>query len=109
LTVGRGCILLGVFTALALAVVHLQAEQTRCAAALLKSEAEWARLRGELWNVQTRLARAKAPDRIHDRATYLATGLVPPGTKDHTAPSVERLAAEHPKRRNAETPKRRNN
>lgn len=100
MTVRRGATLLAVFTSLALAVVHLRAEQTRCAASILRMESEWVRLRSELWGVQTRMARARAPDRIHDRATYLATGLVPPGTKEETEKEdVERLAVQTPGKR----------
>jgi len=100
LTVRRGVCLLAVFATLALAVVHLRVQQTRCAASILRSESEWVRLRSELWSVQTRMARARAPDRIHDRATYLATGLVPPGTVDEVKKEgVERLAVHTPTKR----------
>ena len=100
MTVRRGACLLAVFATLALAVVHLRVQQTRCAAAILRSESEWLRLRSELWSVQTRMARARAPDRIHDRATYLATGLVPPGTLDEVKEDdVERLAVQTPTKR----------
>lgn len=101
MSVRRGAILLAVFASLALAVVHLRAEQTRCASSILRMESEWVRLRSELWGVQTRMARARAPDRIHDRAIYLATGLVPPGTKEEIKKDeVERLAVQTPTKRN---------
>jgi hypothetical protein len=91
--------LLAVFASLALAVVHLRAQQTRCAASILRLESQWVQLRSELWGVQTRMARARAPDRIRDRATYLATGLVPPGTKEEIKKvEVERLAIKTPAR-----------
>ena len=100
MSVLRGATLLAVFASLALAVVHLRAEQTRCASSILRMESEWVRLRSELWGVQTRMARARAPDRIHDRATYLATGLVPPGTKEEIKKEgVERLAIQTPTKR----------
>lgn len=100
MSVRRGATLLAVFASLALAVVHLRAEQTRSAASILRMESEWVRLRSELWGVQTRMARARAPDRIHDRATYLATGLVPPGTKEEIKKeNVERLAVQTPGKR----------
>jgi len=100
LTVRRGVSLLAVFASLALAMVHLRAEQTRSAAAKLRLESEWVRLRSELWGVQTRMARARAPDRIRDRATYLATGLVPPGAKDEgDEEEVERVAVQTPSKR----------
>lgn len=82
MTIVRGCTLLAAFAAIALSVVHLRAEQTRCAARVLKIESDWVRYRGDLWGLQTRSARMRAPDRIHDRATYLATGLVPPGVRE---------------------------
>lgn len=100
MTVRRGVCLLAVFTSLALAMVHLRAEQTRSASAVLRMESEWVRLRSELWGVQTRIARARAPDRIHDRVTYLATGLVPPGTKEEIQKDeVEQLALQTPPKR----------
>ena len=100
MSVRRGATLLAMFASLALAVVHLRAEQTRCAASILRMESEWVRLRSELWGVQARMARARAPDRIHDRATYLATGLVPPGTKEEIKKeNVERLAVQSPGKR----------
>lgn len=102
MTVRRGVCLLTVFALLALGVVHLRAEQTRSAAAVLRLESEWIRLRSELWGVQTRVARARAPDRIHDRATYLATGLVPPGTREEIEKGeVERLALQTPPKRSS--------
>ena len=89
--------MLAAFAVIALAVMHLRAEQTRCASRVLKIESDWVRLRGDLWSLQTRMARMRAPDRIHDRATYLATGLVPPGVREGapagTQRRVERVAA----------------
>ena len=100
MTVRRGATLLAVFASLALSVVYLRAEQTRAASSILRLESEWVRLRSELWGVQTRIARARAPDRIHDRATYLATGLIPPGTREEVAKDeVERLAVQTPSKR----------
>ena len=105
MTVRRGALLLAVFSSLALVMVHLRAEQTRCASSKLRLESEWVRLRSELWGVQTRMARARAPDRIRDRATYLATGLVPPGTKEEVSKNeVERLAVQTPSKRPRSSP-----
>ena len=101
MTVRRGVCLLAIFASIALAVVHLRAEQTRCAASVLRLESDWVRLRSELWAVQARVARARAPDRIQDRATYLATGLIAPGTKNETEnKQVERVAAQVPATKN---------
>lgn len=108
MTVRRGSTLLAVFASLALAVVYLRAEQTRAAASILGLESEWVRLRSDLWSVETRMARARAPDRIHNRAAYLATGLIPPGTKKEVEKDeVERLAVQTPSKRKAIAPGRR--
>jgi len=97
LTLRRACVLLAVFAAVALSVVHLRAEQTRSAARVLKIESDWVRLRGDLWSLQIRNARMRAPDRIHDRATYLATGVVPPGPHaENSQRRLERVAASQP-------------
>ena len=72
-------ILLG-FAALAIGVVYLRTERTRSTARLLAHDAEWVRLRRELWSLQTRTARQKAPARIHGSIDQsLHTELLPPG------------------------------
>ena len=91
MTVARGCTLLACFTVIALTVVHLRSEQTRSAARLASMDAKWVDLRRELWGVQTRIARLRCPERIHDRVTAFQTGLVPPGY-DETGKNEERLA-----------------
>ena len=91
MTILRGCVLLGCFTAIALVVVHLRSEQTRCAARLAGMDGRWVELRRELWGVQTRVARLRSPERIHDRVAAFGTGLVPPGVDGDTRPN-ERLA-----------------
>ena len=98
MTIVRGSALLAAFAVIALSVVHLRAEQTRCAARVLKIESDWVRFRGDLWSLQTRIARMRAPDRIHDRVTYLATGLVPPGVRGVPPERIERLVANVPAR-----------
>jgi len=87
----RGCVLAAVFAAIALCVVHLRAERTRCASRLLALESRGIELRRELWNLQTRTARLRSPERIRSRVAMFQTGLVPPG---YRAPSAvtERLA-----------------
>lgn len=92
MTIARGCFLLISFTAIALTVLHLRSEQTRCAARLASMDARWVELRRDLWGVQTRIARLRAPERIHDRITAFQTGLVPPGY-DAVTKTEERLAA----------------
>ena len=92
MTVTRGCALLICFTAIALTVVHLRSEQTRSAARLASMDAKWVDLRRELWGVQTRIARLRSPERIHDRVAAFQTGLVPPGYDANTK-TEERLAS----------------
>lgn len=104
MTLTRASALLATFAALALGVVHLRAEQTRSAARVLKIESDWVRLRGDLWSLQIRNARMRAPDRIHDRATYFAAGVVPPGRHaEDSQRKLERVAASHPRRRQRPT------
>ncbi len=62
----------------ALTVVHLRAEQTRCAAGILSLESQWIQLRREWWALQTRAARLKTPQRLRERVTTLQTSIVAP-------------------------------
>ena len=82
MNVSRVCVLLGLFAGVAVTVVHLRAEQTRCAARIVSMESQWVRLRRELWGLQTRTARLKSPELLHDRALLFQTGLAPPGVND---------------------------
>jgi hypothetical protein len=66
------------FALLALMLVHLRAEQTRSAASLLRKEARRMELRRELWELQTRSARLRTPQRVIDSAELLPTDLAPP-------------------------------
>ena len=95
MTVARGFALSAAFAGIALTVVHLRAEQTRCVARMVQLDAEWVRLRRELWGLQTRIARLRAPERIHDRVAAFQTGLVPPGIADDSR-RTERLAFNKP-------------
>jgi hypothetical protein len=95
LTVARGCALLAAFAAIALTVVHLRAEQTRCAARMVAIDADGVRLRRDLWGLQTRIARLRSPERIHDRVAAFQTGLVPPGF-DELSRRTERLESSKP-------------
>lgn len=56
---------------IALAVVCLRTEQTRCAADLLRHEARWIELRRQSWALQARAARLSAPARVHQRLDRL--------------------------------------
>lgn len=95
MTVARGCALLAAFAAIALSVVHLRAEQTRCTARIVAIDADWVRLRRDLWGLQTRSARLRSPERIHDRVAAFQTGLVPPGF-DEGSRRTERVAFNKP-------------
>ncbi len=95
MTVARGIALSVVFATIALTVLHLRAEQTRCAARMVAMDADWMRLRRDLWGLQARIARLKAPERIHDRVAAFQTGLVPPGF-DAGSRRTERLASNKP-------------
>jgi hypothetical protein len=53
------------------------------------------RLRRDVWGLQTRIARLRSPERIHDRVAAFQTGLVPPGF-DEVSKRTERLALRHP-------------
>lgn len=66
------------FALLALALVHLRSEQTRSAAALLRMESRRAELRRDLWDLQTRSARLRTPQRVMESAELLPTDLAPP-------------------------------
>lgn len=82
MTVWRAGILLTLTVSLALTVVYLRAEQTRCAARALALEAQRIELRRDLWDIQSRVARLRAPERVHHRLELFGTGLVPPANKD---------------------------
>lgn len=71
--------LIAALTGIALTLVYLRAEQVRSAARIANAEAEWARLRTELWAAQARSARLRTPRRLHDRIEDLRTDLVTPG------------------------------
>ena len=82
MTVWRAGILLTLTVGLALTVVHLRTEQTHCAARALAIEAQRIELRRDLWDIQARVARLRAPERIHYRLELFGTGLVPPTDKN---------------------------
>lgn len=83
-----------VMLALALAVVHLRAEQARCAARMLKSEGDRIALRGELWELQASVARLKSPVEIHDRLRRLRE-LAAAKAEDSTVPDSSTLTLTH--------------
>ncbi len=67
MNVVRACGLITAFASVALAMVVLRAEQTRCAAAALRHEARWASARRDMWHVQSIAARLRAPEQIRAR------------------------------------------
>ncbi len=81
MSVLRACGLFGALTLVAVLLVHLRAEQIRCAARILAIESQWVQQRRELWTLQTRSARLLAPQRLGDRVETGPSGLIPPGSK----------------------------
>lgn len=49
---------------MALAVVHLRAEQARLIARALAHESRWIELRREKWDVEVQMARLRSPERV---------------------------------------------
>ena len=91
-SVARVCLLIAALAGIALGVVYLRAEQTRCGTRLVRLESQWVELRRQWWGLQTRAARLRAPERIVGRATFLQTDLVPP--EDGESPQLAaRLAS----------------
>lgn len=78
MSVSRACGVLAMLTFVAIAVVHLRAEQARCAAAILGVGAKRVELRRSLWELQARSARLRTPQRIHDRLDADPSELVSP-------------------------------
>jgi len=91
-TVIRGLVLTAVFTALALVVVYLRAEQTRASARALSCESRWVESRRELWALQTQVSRLSAPQRIHDTIERFGTEIVPPGDGEIVLPPARLVA-----------------
>lgn len=67
------------FALIAVALIHLRTAQTRAAASLLRMEAQRIALRRELWEIETRNARLRAPAHIHEAADRLPIELDAPG------------------------------
>jgi hypothetical protein len=63
----RACGLIFAFASVAMGLVVLRAEQARCASAALRHEARWLAARHEMWDVQSVVARLRAPEQIHRR------------------------------------------
>ena len=89
----RRCFLVASLAAIALGVVHIRAEQSRCAAQVMATEGKWLTLRGELGDLQARKARSRTPDRLRRRNLFFDTGLVPPGASQETL--ADKLASTH--------------
>lgn len=71
--------LLAAFAGIALGLVQLRTAQARAAASLLRMEANRIALRRELWAIEMRTARLRAPERIIHAAEMLPADFVPPG------------------------------
>lgn len=74
----RTSALLLAFAGVAMGLVHIRSEQARSVAAALTHESEWARLRRDLWEVQTQIARLKAPGDLHARLKTMQVSLTQP-------------------------------
>lgn len=94
MTALRVGMLVAAFTLIALGVVYVRTEGARSAVRALRHESEWINLRRELWQLQTQVARLRAPDRVHDRMAWLQTDLQPPAASEHARP--QRLVSRHP-------------
>jgi len=76
-----------------LGTVRLRMEQDRCATRVLRLEARWVDLRRECWALQTRAARLRSPQRIHDRVEQLSVRLLPPSERVNVESAI-RLASD---------------
>jgi hypothetical protein len=90
----RKCVIIAGFAALALGVVVLRTEQARCTARILATEAKWVEARRDLWTLQVRSARLRAPQQVHDRSVFLESGVVPSHSME--VGEAERVASKSP-------------
>lgn len=81
----RAIALLAVVAAVGLGLVSLRAEQTRCAAEMLKLESRRTHLRREWSALQARAARLRAPERIAASPALSGHELASPGDAMMTA------------------------
>ncbi len=89
---GRVYFLIVALAGIALAVVHIRAEQTRCTAGLLTLESRWVQARRQWWALQTRTARLRAPQRLRERLESVQAELLAPVVDPALQPPV-RLAS----------------
>ncbi len=94
MSVFRACGLFAALGAVAVMLVHLRAEKVRCAARILAMDSERTQLRRELWRVQTRSARLRAPRRLHERVEAGLSDLVAPGSEPRQETAM-RVAARY--------------
>ncbi len=78
LTSFRTCVFVVLLAAMALGVVAMRRAQASTAMRILSLETRWVSLRRELWQVQTRVARLKSPDRVYHRVGWFQQTLLPP-------------------------------
>ncbi len=76
---GRLAGVLAILALLALALVHVRAEQARLAALSLAHESRLVQLRAQLWEVRSSLARLRAPRALHERLCWFDAELMAPG------------------------------
>lgn len=89
----RLALLVVALTGLGLGVVYLRTEQARSAARTLALEMKWIELRGKMWELQTGVARLRAPERIRDRLGWYQSDLRPPGESE-VGPSPKLVTSE---------------
>ena len=81
------------FAIVALTLVCLRGAQTQSAARTLRLEARRTELRSELWSLETRAARLRAPRQIRERVDVLDAAVMAPDDKARWR-SPARLAAD---------------
>lgn len=97
MSVLRALGLLGMFVSVALVVVHLRGERRRCETKIVRMELRKGELRRALWDLQSRTARLRSPNRIVDCTQTLLAGVIAPRLETHpVAGAKERMARREP-------------
>lgn len=96
MSITRACGVLTILATVAIGVVHLRVEQTRCAARMLRMEVDRVQIRRELWETQALTARLRSPQRVHDRLDPGGDELVSP-LVGLSATGPARLVADRPR------------
>ena len=96
MSTGRVCMAAAILAAIAMVVVHLRSEQTRCAAKMLTLESRWVQLRRERWALEARAARLQTPHRVRQRVVAQQAHLLSPEMRVRSGAPVH-LASDHPR------------